>query len=170
MTDRTAIAIAARPRLLAYAISLCRDYDQAEDLVQDAYVRILPKLGTIEPASAIPAVLIRTVRNRWIDIQRHERLLRIYPLPDRWLGIKPDERDEAGVVPAALVIDSPETVVLDVLDLRRVHDVLRLLRPRQQAILIAVYWLDEPVGTTNARKMAVFHARRAFRKRWEAAA
>lgn len=73
-------------------------------------------------------------------------------------------------VPSALLTDSTEDLVLDLLDLLRVHDVLPLLRPDQAAILIAVYWHDEPVGTNNTRKSQIRRARMAFRERWETAA
>lgn len=169
MTDRTAIAIEARAELVRRAWRLTRNVQDAEDIVQDAYERVLPKLGSIEPATKIPAVLWVATRNRWYDLLRREQVLRMQPLPDRWLGHR-FERGDADEVPPALRTESTEAVALELLDWMRVHDVLYLLRPDQAALLIAVYWLDEPVGTNNTRKAHVHRARAAFRKQWEEAA
>lgn len=169
MTDRTTIALDARPELVRRAWSLTGSHADAEDIVQDAYLRILPKLSTIEPASAIPGVLWVTARNRWYDITRRNRIVAMQPLPDRWLGNR-FERSDADEVPSALLTDSTEDLVLDLLDLLRVHDVLPLLSDRHRALLIAVYWQDEPVGTNNTRKTQIRRARLAFREAWERAA
>lgn len=170
MIDRTAIAIDARAELVRRAWTLTGNPHDAEDIVQDAYERVLPKLDAIEPAAAIPAVLWVAARNRWYDLKRRDRVVQFAPLPERWTGINPAEPDEAGQVPDLLLTESTEAVVLELLDWLRVQDVLPLLPDRHRALLIAVYWLDEPVGTNNTRKTHIHRARAAFRKQWEAAA
>ncbi len=67
--DRDGLAefVAARgPALLRLAWLLTADGDAAEDLVQDALVRAMPKWNSIQPA-AREAYLRRTIRSSWID-------------------------------------------------------------------------------------------------------
>ena len=68
-----------------------------EDLVQDTWVRVLPKLGELQPHAAsgrrmTPAligIVSRTLRNRVIDVRRAATRRRLFPLPnDTALGIQ----------------------------------------------------------------------------------
>ena len=60
-----------------YALSLTHDESRAEDLVQDALVALLGRGG---PRNV--GYLITTIRNRFIDLYRRERLVAMTPLDD----------------------------------------------------------------------------------------
>jgi RNA polymerase sigma-70 factor, ECF subfamily len=61
------------PRLRAYAGSLTRDGDRAEDLVQQAVMKSLVGRGTFRPGTDFAAWLIRIARNEFISGLRRER-------------------------------------------------------------------------------------------------
>jgi len=61
-----------------YALSLTHDASKAEDLLHDAVVSLLRKRKLAEPA-----YLIATIRNRFVDLYRRERLIVMHPLDDR---------------------------------------------------------------------------------------
>jgi len=60
-----------------YALALCHDATQAEDLVQDAYLSIL-KRGAPQAAP----YLITVIRNRFIDHYRRGKRLTMHALPE----------------------------------------------------------------------------------------
>lgn len=81
-----------------YALSLCADDAQAEDLVHDAWLRLQPSRGS-RPEIGL---LIRTVRNLYIDRYRRSRLVVVEALEDdppsdaRWdRDILPHEMEAA---------------------------------------------------------------------------
>lgn len=65
----------ARPALFRYAISLCRQREEAEDLVQTAFVRAWERAGLIRErgADACRAYLFKVVHNAYIDRLRKRR-------------------------------------------------------------------------------------------------
>lgn len=65
-----------------YALSLTHDQSSAEDLVQDAWIRVSKKHKRNVPI----AYFIKTIRNRFIDTHRRARLVPMKAL---------DEKDEA---------------------------------------------------------------------------
>jgi RNA polymerase sigma-70 factor, ECF subfamily len=59
--------------LYSYALVLTRNYAEAEDLVQETYVRAIPAAGRLRPESNIKAWLFRILRNIWINQLRKRR-------------------------------------------------------------------------------------------------
>lgn len=64
---------AALPRLRIYALSLTRDRDRADDLVQDAVVKALAGQRSFQPGTNFPAWLFRIQRNEFISGLRRQR-------------------------------------------------------------------------------------------------
>jgi len=62
------------PRLLALARRLVNNHDQAEDLVQEAFLRLHRNLATFRGESSIGTWLYRTVTHLAIDYLRREKL------------------------------------------------------------------------------------------------
>jgi RNA polymerase sigma-70 factor, ECF subfamily len=85
MNDQTYNSILAsnRDRLFSTAVYVLRDADDAEDIVQEAFLRLWRFTGRIDPVK-IPAWLTRVVHNLCIDQTRRQKTLR------RHLG-RPDE-------------------------------------------------------------------------------
>jgi RNA polymerase sigma-70 factor, ECF subfamily len=69
--------LAAVPALRAFAISLCRNIDRADDLVQDTLLRALSNIDSFQPGTNMEAwlfVILRNVyrseyRKRWREVE-----------------------------------------------------------------------------------------------------
>lgn len=60
-------AAAARPALLAHALHLTQDPAAAEDLVQDAYVRMMERPPRSRAKAKVQGWLMIVMRNLWAD-------------------------------------------------------------------------------------------------------
>jgi RNA polymerase sigma-70 factor, ECF subfamily len=65
--------LAAVPSLRAYAISLCRDPDRADDLVQDALLRAWGHIDSFRAGTNLPAWLFTILRNVFLSGYRKRR-------------------------------------------------------------------------------------------------
>lgn len=70
--------LALRPALRAFAMSLCRSADGADDLVQDAILRAITKLDSFQPGTNLGAWVATILRNCY----RSERRKRRYEVED----------------------------------------------------------------------------------------
>jgi RNA polymerase sigma-70 factor (ECF subfamily) len=68
-----ATMLAAIPRLRAFAMSLCRDPDQADDLAQEALLRAWANVHRFETGSNMSAWLITILRNQYYTEYRKRR-------------------------------------------------------------------------------------------------
>jgi RNA polymerase sigma-70 factor, ECF subfamily len=59
--------------LYSYALVLTRNHAEAEDLVQETYVRAIPAMSRLRPESNVKAWLFRILRNIWINQLRKRR-------------------------------------------------------------------------------------------------
>lgn len=85
--------IALLPNLRRYALSLCRNGDTADDLVQSTVERALAARDRHDPATRLDAWLFRILRNAFIDMTRRTKTR----------GINVDIAD----MPEALIVDGP---------------------------------------------------------------
>jgi RNA polymerase sigma-70 factor (sigma-E family) len=122
--DFEAFVIARRPALLRTAYLLTGDHHDAEDLVQAALIKVVPKFARIKdrPESYVRQVLARESVNRWRT--------------RRWREVTTD------VVPETMGHDSTDRIAL-LEDLRR-------LPPRQRAVLVLRYFDDLTEADTAA--------------------
>jgi len=122
--DFEEFVIARRPALLRTAYLLTGDPHDAEDLVQSALVKVVPKWRRIQdsPEPYVRKVLARESVNRW--------------RARRWREVTTD------VLPETMHDDSTERIAL-LEDLRR-------LSPRQRAVLILRYFDDLTEADTAA--------------------
>jgi RNA polymerase sigma-70 factor (ECF subfamily) len=65
--------VAALPRLRVYAMSLTRDRDRADDLVQDTVVKALVNRESFQPGTSLPGWLFTIQRNEFITGLRRAR-------------------------------------------------------------------------------------------------
>lgn len=172
MPTRVDLAVAARPALVRYAVRLTGNAADAEDVVHDAYVRVLPILASLDGDAAVVPVLYRTVRNRHIDLKRRAANRWMNPLPDRWVGLDggrgDDNPDGEGDVPAALVDpETPDVLVLRAERRRLVRVIVDRLAPTHRDALYGRYWREEPAYEREPLKYRTLRARRRFRAEWE---
>lgn len=62
--------LAAIPRLRAFAVSLCRSPERADDLVQETVLRACEHIESFEPGTNMAAWLTTILRNRFYSEQR----------------------------------------------------------------------------------------------------
>lgn len=62
--------IAALPSLRRYALSLCRQPDVADDLVQTCVERAIAARRSYDPTTRLDPWLFRILRNAWLDLVR----------------------------------------------------------------------------------------------------
>ena len=59
--------------LYSYALVLTHNHAEAEDLVQETYVRAIPAIGRLRPESNVKAWLFTILRNIWFNQLRKRR-------------------------------------------------------------------------------------------------
>ena len=125
--DFEAFVVARRPALLRTAYLLTGNHHDAEDLVQSALIKVVPKWARIKdhPESYVRQVLARESASRWRG--------------RRWREVTTDAVPEAMPQPSA---DSADRIAL-LEDLRR-------LSPRQRAVLVLRYFDDLTEADTAA--------------------
>ena len=73
--DLEAFVAARGPALLRLAVLLTADAETAQDLVQEALVRVLPRWPQVVAGGRAEAYLRTTIRRAWIDSWRRRRRL-----------------------------------------------------------------------------------------------
>lgn len=68
-----AAMLAAIPQLRAFAISLCRNRDYADDLAQETLLRACSNIARFEPGTSMTAWLITILRNQFYNDYRKRR-------------------------------------------------------------------------------------------------
>jgi RNA polymerase sigma-70 factor (ECF subfamily) len=112
--------LAAIPHLRAFAMSLCGDVDQADDLVQEAILRGLSHLSQFEPGTNMRAWLFTILRNQFHTTYRKRRR---------------EVQDPAGVIANGVPV-APEQV--GHLDLRDLWSTLQKLPAEQREALLLI--------------------------------
>lgn len=139
--------IALLPRLRAFARSLTRAPDQADDLVQATCLRALDRIGQFTAGTRLDAWLFRIMRNLWIDEHRRRR-------PVLSLVEAPETENVPGV-------DGRESTE-ERLTLAAVGEAVALLPEEQRSVLVlvcveglkyreAAEVLRIPIGTVMSR-------------------
>jgi RNA polymerase sigma-70 factor (ECF subfamily) len=164
-------ALPLMPELYAAAMRLTRNPADAEDLLQEAYLRAYRGFGSFEEGTNLRAWLYRILTNAYINTyrkrQREPQTISADETPEWYLY---DQLAEAGREPSA------EAEVLDSLPDQQVQDALAEL-PEQfrMAVLLAdvegfsykeiAEILEIPIGTVMSR---LHRGRRALEKRlWD---
>lgn len=135
------------PRLRAFARSLVRAPDQADDLVQSTCLRALDRIELYTPGTRLDSWLFRMMRNLWIDeFRRRKPVLSIVDHP------------EAADIPGS----DGRATTYDRLMLGSVAEVVERLPEEQRSILVLVCveglkyrevaeTLGIPIGTVMSR-------------------
>src|SRR5580698_9173205 len=66
--------------LFSYALVLTRNRSEAEDLVQETYVRAIRAMGSLRTGSNVKGWLFTILRNVWFNLLRHRRTAKIVPM------------------------------------------------------------------------------------------
>jgi RNA polymerase sigma-70 factor (sigma-E family) len=129
--DLAAFVAARGPALLRLAWLLTADTQAAEDLVQEALARTIPRWSSIG-AGAHEAYLRRTIRSVWIDTWRRRQARGGWDLVQ--VQLHGSERAESAV---------PDSGVEGTPDRLTVAAALSRLTPRQRAVLVLRFYEDQ---------------------------
>jgi RNA polymerase sigma-70 factor (ECF subfamily) len=139
--------------LYRYALSLTRNRDDAEDLVQDTYVRALPALHRLRSDSNLKSWLFTIMRNNWINQLRKRnttrQLIQIGPETNRDDELAPHYLDsleilvsEEGNIRVRSAIEKLSDEFREIIQLREFEDL---------SYAEIAHVLDCPVGTVMSR-------------------
>jgi RNA polymerase sigma-70 factor, ECF subfamily len=139
--------IALLPNLRRFALSLCRQPDIADDLVQLTAERAFAARDRFDPATRLDAWLFRILRNAWIDHTRRAR--------NQGTTVDIDDAPDAGLVDGTKAIE-------DKLMLRTVEAAMGTLPTDQREVMMlicvedlsykeAAAILEIPIGTVMSR-------------------
>jgi RNA polymerase sigma-70 factor (ECF subfamily) len=152
-------ALMRRHMRAAYAVALAQtgDRDDAEDVVQDAFVTALERLEEVRRPEAFVGWLLQIVRNRAHNLRRHQRVRTALPL------------DAAGEAPTRA--RGPAADAEDAELRGRLLEALAHLTPTQREVVLLYDvqgWthreIADAVGTSEgAARVHLHHARRALR-------
>ncbi len=161
--DLRADLAALAPRLRRFAYALSGDPEQADDLVQTAYLKALTTAHQFEPGTRLDSWMFRIVQNCFLDETRRRKTR------GQSVELDPDRAHSDGGVGSR----SPEAR----LDLERVRAAMRALPEDQRAVLAlvaiegfsykqAAEALQTPIGTVMSR---LARARARLQRQFEGA-
>lgn len=117
---------ATSPQLYGVVLRILKRRDLAEDVMQEAYLKIWERAGDFDPALASPMTWMATIaRNRAIDIVR------------RKAPISTEEVDGIEDLPAAGNDAAAEAETQD--DLRRLQGCLERIEPERREMVVLAY-------------------------------
>ena len=140
--------------LYSYALVLSRNRSEAEDLVQETYVRALGAMGRLRPESNVKSWLFTILRNIWLNQLRQRRTA-----PQRV------EMDVEGIsvgIGTKTLDDDPYTLYVSTLERNRVREAIQQLPAESREIILLREYeelsyqeiatiLDCPAGTVMSR-------------------
>jgi RNA polymerase sigma-70 factor, ECF subfamily len=154
------LALPLLQRLYNFARWLTRDENEAEDLVQETYLRALKGFASFQPGTNFPGWIFRILRNTFLTSHSG---LKMAP------HISIDQEGEEGLLPC--VTGTPESILIDMTTQHQIQAALeRLPVIYREVILLCdveemkyrdiADLLNIPVGTVMSR---VARARKALR-------
>lgn len=138
--------------LYGYAVALTRDQTEAEDLVQETYLRAVRAFGQLMPNSNLKSWLFVIMRNAWLNQLRHARA------GPRFIEL---EEENSGAWPDPLARD-PYALYLRKLERQEIKEAIESLPSLYREIVVLrdiegfsyqqiATLLDCPAGTVMSR-------------------
>jgi RNA polymerase sigma-70 factor, ECF subfamily len=153
--DIKAEMIRLLPRMRAFARSLTRSADVADDLVQQACEKALRNIESFRPGTTLDLWLLRILRNAWIDSCRARReTVSLDDLADA--GVEIMGEDGRRTVEARLQMSAVERAMADLPQDQQ--DVLSAVCIAGLGYREAAELLGLPVGTVMSRLSRARHA------------
>src|ERR1700752_36121 len=110
--------------LYGYAMTLTRDKTEAEDLVQETYLRAVKAANQPMPEENLKAWLFTVMRNAWLNVMRHKQHgVRIFD-------------DENAAEAASDTTSNPHVVYLRKLERELVRDAIESLPLRHREVVV----------------------------------
>lgn len=142
--DIRPLLIRALPKLRAFAWSLTRSREAADDLVQGACERVLAASGSWQPGTNFEGWMCRILRNLWIDAFRARR-------PEAPIEEWPDlpGQDGRATAEARFALQAAQAAIAALPEEQR--SVLVLVCVEEMSYRDTAEALDIPVGTVMSR-------------------
>jgi len=170
------LALPLLPSLYNVAHWLSRNPADAEDLVQETFLKALRGFGSFEPGTNFKAWIFRILRNTYLTSRSGLAAMRTVALEDEL-----EERDESGPRPypeAAIDRQTPEINLMRLSDQAALHAAMEELAPPLLEVVLLcdveemkyreiATVLDIPIGTVMSR---IARARTALRTTLQAQA
>jgi RNA polymerase sigma-70 factor (ECF subfamily) len=121
-------AVPLRPRLYVAAMRLTGNPADAEDLLQETYLRAYRGFSGFEPGTNVTGWLFRILRNTFINSYRkHQLEPRTVPVDDWYRNLNGAQRNVAA---------SAETIVIDSIPAQRLQEALASLPERYRRVVL----------------------------------
>ena len=114
--------------LYGYAVALTRDRTEAEDLVQETYLRAMRAFGQLLPDSHLKGWLFTIMRNVWLNQQRHAHS------GPQFIEVDAEEKDRLHFL--ASVVYNPHTVYVRKAEREQVRAAIAQLPPAHREVII----------------------------------
>jgi RNA polymerase sigma-70 factor (ECF subfamily) len=145
-TDIRHQMVAILPRLRAFARSLARERDAADDLVQATCERALRAVGHWQPGTRLDSWMFRIMRNLWIDEFRKTRAT-LLDDPEKIHEVAGDDGDRT--TESSLMLARTQRAIADLPEEQR--SALVLVCVEELSYREAAEVLEIPVGTVMSR-------------------
>jgi RNA polymerase sigma-70 factor (sigma-E family) len=145
------------PELTRLAFLLTRDVASAEDLAQEAFIKVAGRLRNLRSPEAFDAYLRRTVVNLCMSYHRREKVARTYAERER---ARASGRAPASELPDVATTDEIRTALADLPTRQRTAIVLRFY-----ADLTEAQMADSLGCSVGAARQLVFRAMETLRNR-----
>lgn len=164
--------------LFGFVRRLVRDWQLAEDVYQDVFVRVIHEATRFDARLAFAPWLFRIARNRCIDVLRRQTHRRAFRLDIRLAGEDDSSGSDQQVPIAAAADRSPAEIVEDKEMRARVDAAIQQLDPqRREALLLkefagltfreAALVGGVPESTLKSRYQAAIQDLAAILRRWD---
>jgi RNA polymerase sigma-70 factor (ECF subfamily) len=122
-------ALAHLDSLYGFAMTLTRDISEAQDLVQETYLRAVRALGRLTPDSHVKSWLFAIMRNAWLNQLRHSRV------GPQFLEIDADEDERMRLIDQQA--NDPHVLYLRKLEREEIRSAIdNLPRPHREIIVL----------------------------------
>ena len=135
------------PSLRRYARVLCRDFDEADDLVQECLLRAIGKLHLFNPGTNLRAWLFTILRNLFLNRSRREDIERNWTAEQVSAVLGGDTTDAVQPHRVALVEVSAHLEALP----KAMRELLMIVAIDGMSYEEAAAVLEVPVGTVRSR-------------------
>ncbi|MEM9762786.1 MAG: RNA polymerase sigma factor [Pseudomonadota bacterium] len=136
------------PRLRRFALALCRNQDEGDDLVQTACMKALDRAEQFKPGTRLDSWMFRIVQTTFLD-QRRKHARRGHEAPPETLDTLSDEGREARRFDDRLVLGRIREAIGALPEEQRL--VIGLVAIEGYSYKEAAAVLDIPVGTVMSR-------------------
>jgi len=140
-------------QIFNFAHWLTQNRDEAEDLVQETYMKALKAFGNFQPGTNFRAWIYRILRNTFLNTRSGKKLAKTVSLDDEETGVPPAAATDAQTPESILIDRSHQDLVTAALEELPLHfrEVLLLCEVEEMSYQEIADTVAVPVGTVMSR-------------------